>query len=55
MTCRDCNSEIEPRKILFGKAGVIEMSMCECEAMRLTLKYENTGNQTTDSETQELS
>lgn len=41
MTCPTCKTEIEPRRILFGKAGKIEVSACECEASRLTLKYEN--------------
>ena len=42
-TCRRCKTEIYPRKILFGRVGRIELECCECEAMRLQIKYENTG------------
>lgn len=42
MTCRKCNTEPVLRKVPFGKAGWVEMEMCECEAMRLVQKYENT-------------
>lgn len=42
-TCRQCQTEIKPRRIVFGRAGAIELECCECEASRLALKYENTG------------
>ena len=41
MTSECCQTEIEPRKIPFGKAGAIEVKTCACEAMRLCLKYAN--------------
>ncbi len=43
MTCKVCKTEIEKRRILFGRAGAIELVCCECEQNRLVLKYENTG------------
>lgn len=43
MNCPKCNSAIELRQIVFGRVGKIEMLACECEAMRIALKYENTG------------
>lgn len=43
MTCKRCQSEIMVRKIPFGRVGYVEMEMCECEALRLTLKYQNSG------------
>lgn len=48
MVSECCGTEIENRRIVFGKAGAIEWSCCECEAMRLTLKYENTKFQVSD-------
>jgi hypothetical protein len=41
--CRDCKTELEKRRIPFGRVGYVEIICCECEAMRLTLKYSNTG------------
>jgi hypothetical protein len=42
MICEYCKTEIEPRQVVFGRVGKIEINTCECEASRLTLKYENT-------------
>jgi hypothetical protein len=43
MTCKRCQTEVMVRKIPFGRVGYVEMEMCECEALRLTLKYQNSG------------
>lgn len=39
--CRKCKTEIIDRKIPFGKNGSILMATCECQAMRIHLKYQN--------------
>lgn len=36
---RCCQTEVISRRIVFGKAGVIELECCECEASRTALKY----------------
>ncbi len=36
-------------EIVFGKAGYVEMEgLCECEATRLTLQYQNTKEAVTE-------
>lgn len=42
MTCSNCRTEIEPRRIPFGDGGKVELTLCECKANRIALKYENT-------------
>lgn len=37
-----CGSEVEKRRVLFGKAGYLEIELCECEATKLAVKYSNT-------------
>lgn len=46
--CGDCETPLIQRRIVFGKLGYIEMVCCECEASRLTLKYANTKDTTSD-------
>lgn len=41
MACEQCKTEVEDRTILFGKSAKVTVLSCECEAMRLMLKYQN--------------
>ena len=41
MTTECCGTEIERRRVLFGKVGAIEIETCECEALRIFRRYEN--------------
>jgi hypothetical protein len=41
--CRQCQTELMKRQVLFGRAGAIEIVCCECQASRIALKYSNTG------------
>jgi hypothetical protein len=50
MNCKQCNTPIEKRKVPFGRAGYIELLCCECEAMKITLKYSNTGRPDNENE-----
>jgi hypothetical protein len=42
MNCATCKTEIKTRPVLFGNLGKMLIVVCECEATKLTLKYENT-------------
>jgi hypothetical protein len=44
MTARCCRTEIELRRVVIGRIGAIEVKTCECEAMRLTLRYASRNN-----------
>lgn len=41
--CRQCQTEVIERSIVFGRVGKILMTCCEHEATQIALKYENTG------------
>src|SRR5579862_9825644 len=42
--CPKCRTSIEPRRVLIGMIGSIQINVCECEAMQLHLRHRDGGS-----------
>lgn len=48
--CRDCGTPIMKRRVQFGRAGQVEMLICECGAARMEAKYKSSTFEKTEPE-----
>ena len=51
--CPKCRTSIEPRRVLIGMIGSIQINVCECEAMQLHLRHQGRRQRSAQARTQQ--